>query len=70
MADSDPQKSSRIVILRGASGSGSRIILRILILTIVLFIFNVVLQELRVGPGLGNVIKESSTLILHTYYQK
>ncbi|KAM0068704.1 hypothetical protein Hdeb2414_s0002g00076141 [Helianthus debilis subsp. tardiflorus] len=59
-----------IVILRRASGSGSWIILRFLILTIVLFELNVVLQELRVGPGLSNVIKESVTLISHMHNQK
>ncbi|MFS7947436.1 hypothetical protein Hanom_Chr06g00548261 [Helianthus anomalus] len=58
------------MILRRTSRSGSWIILRILILMIVLFEFNVVLQELRVGPGLGNIIKESFTLISHMHSRK
>ncbi|KAJ0845079.1 hypothetical protein HanRHA438_Chr15g0709551 [Helianthus annuus] len=60
----------KIVILRGAPGSGSRIIPRILILTTVLFGLNIILQELRVGSSLSNVNKESVTIISHMHNQR
>ncbi|KAF5758942.1 hypothetical protein HanXRQr2_Chr16g0735261 [Helianthus annuus] len=60
----------QIVILRKVPGSGSRSILGILLLTFVLFEFNVVLQEFQVGSALNNVNKEPVTLLWHMHNQR
>ena len=61
VTDSDPQKSFRIRIMDHPKDPHTN--------DCSLY-FHVVLQELQVGPGLGNVIKESSTLISHMHNQK
>ena len=53
------------MILRSIAGSGSWIIVRILILTIVYFEYDVVLQEYELGLGLGDIPGAYSILIPH-----
>ena len=59
----------QLVILRSVAGSGSWIIVRILILTIVYFEYDVVLQEYELGLGLGDIPGAYSMFIPHVLGQ-